>query len=137
MTAFITVVSGVVVFVAGQIILKLVIEPMQDQASTIGSITHALIFYANLVDEMAPEEPLWEAKWTYRDQAAALRRTLRTARPYRVLSSVRLVLPRDRIEEASSSLIGLSNAIGNPSRYEMIDERRRKICEALEIEGVA
>lgn len=81
LTVFATVVAGVVVFVIGQVALKLVIEPMQDQASTIGGITHSLTYYAN-VSKASPDEEVREARRVYRDQAAALRRTLRTARPY-------------------------------------------------------
>lgn len=45
---FTTVVSGTLVFVVGQIILKFIIEPIHKQKEIIGEIADALIYYANL-----------------------------------------------------------------------------------------
>lgn len=43
-----TAVSGVVIFVIGQIIQKWFIEPIQEQRKIVGEIVYALAFYANL-----------------------------------------------------------------------------------------
>jgi hypothetical protein len=49
MTVFLTVLSGVLFFVLGQLALKLVIEPLNDMRKTIGLISHALIEHAGLI----------------------------------------------------------------------------------------
>ena len=39
---------AVVVFVAGQFVVKFVIEPVHEQSKVIGEIAYALVFYANI-----------------------------------------------------------------------------------------
>ena len=48
-SVFWTVFSGTVVYIFGQIALKLVIEPVHDLKKTIGMISHALIECANVI----------------------------------------------------------------------------------------
>src|ERR1700740_3158470 len=48
-TAFFTVLSGVLVYVVGQIILKFFIEPVHDLKKTIGAISHSLIERGNVL----------------------------------------------------------------------------------------
>ena len=43
MDVFLTIISGVSVYVAGQLISKLVIEPVHEMKKTIGKISHSLI----------------------------------------------------------------------------------------------
>jgi hypothetical protein len=48
-TVFITVLSGVLTYVIGQLVVKIVIEPVQDARRTIGQISHSLIEHANVI----------------------------------------------------------------------------------------
>ncbi|PXW88927.1 hypothetical protein C8R34_10676 [Nitrosomonas sp. Nm84] len=48
-TAFLTVLSGVITYVLGQLIVKLLIDPVQEMNKTIGQIAHSLIEYANVI----------------------------------------------------------------------------------------
>ena len=48
-TVFLTVLAGVITYVLGQLILRLVIEPVQDLRRTIGGISHALIERTNVI----------------------------------------------------------------------------------------
>ncbi len=48
MTIFITILSGVIVFVLGQTILKLFVEPWQMQRECIAKISNSLLLYANV-----------------------------------------------------------------------------------------
>ncbi|MEH2410809.1 hypothetical protein [Nostoc sp.] len=43
-----TIISGVFVFILGQLILKLIIEPIQESRKTLADIAFALIEYANI-----------------------------------------------------------------------------------------
>lgn len=48
MDSFFTVVTGVSVLVIGQFIVKAFIDPSRELAKSIGAISYALIFYANV-----------------------------------------------------------------------------------------
>ena len=48
-TVFFTVLSGVITYVLGQLVLRLVIEPVQELRRTIGVISHTLIERANVI----------------------------------------------------------------------------------------
>ena len=43
-----TIISGVFVFILGQLVLKLIIEPIQEFRKTLADIAFALIEYANI-----------------------------------------------------------------------------------------
>lgn len=49
-TAFLSALFGITVFVIRQLIQKLLIEPVQEQRKIIGEIAHALADYANVND---------------------------------------------------------------------------------------
>ena len=46
---FWTIFSGVVVYVIGQIFLRVFLEPVQNLNRTIGNISHSLIHYSNII----------------------------------------------------------------------------------------
>jgi hypothetical protein len=48
MTVFLTVLSGVITFVLGQLIIKLLVDPVHDFRRTVADIALALIEYANV-----------------------------------------------------------------------------------------
>ena len=56
MSVFITVFSGVLVFVIGQIVVKLIIEPINDFKKERSKIIYDLVFYANKLAN--PKGPL-------------------------------------------------------------------------------
>jgi len=49
MTIFLTILSGTLVFVLGQIFLKLVIEPVQKLRNTIASVGYVLVKFAHII----------------------------------------------------------------------------------------
>ena len=49
MTIFITIFSGVITFVIGQIIVKLLIDPVQEMKKTIGQISYTFLERANVI----------------------------------------------------------------------------------------
>ena len=49
LTVFITVLSGVITFVVGQLAVKLILDPVQDLKKTIGQISHTLVDRANVI----------------------------------------------------------------------------------------
>ncbi len=55
-TAALTALLGIVVFVLGQIAVKFILDPIQEQARTIGEVTHALTYYANVIEIATPDQ---------------------------------------------------------------------------------
>ena len=112
---FWTVLSGVSVFVIGQLIVKLAIEPIHEYRKLCGEIADALIFYANVsvryTNTGMPKELQEEAQRTYRRLAGQLYARAHVIRLYPVWSLVGLAPRRKDLAKASSNLIGLSNNV--------------------------
>ena len=83
-TIFWTVLSAVTSFVIGQVIVKLVIEPVQEMKKTVGQVAHALIDRAHVISSPG----------TLRGEVVALPidRIGRSARPAR-RSAIKLLQP--------------------------------------------
>lgn len=64
MTTFVfTVLSGVIIFVAGQFVLKLVIEPVQELKKSLGSVSYILLLHqAKLTNATSNKEIAYEIK---------------------------------------------------------------------------
>lgn len=121
-TASVTAFLGIVVLVLGQIFVTLFLERIKLQARTVEEIAEALVMYArdytnpiNLseVDEKHSEivrMKLLETQLVFRRLAARLRASAQTLWLYRVFETVKLVLPKADVLQASKELIGLSNS---------------------------
>ena len=137
---FWTVLSGVSVFVIGQLIVKLAIEPIHEYRKLCGEIADALIFYANVsvryTNTGMPKELQEEAQRTYRRLAGQLYARAHVIRLYPVWAFVRLVPRRKDLAQASSSLIGLSNNVFDQSvdGFKAKDKYRDDIKKLLDLE---
>src|SRR5688572_8306196 len=47
LTSSLTILGGIIVFVAGQVVTKFIIEPLYEQSKLIGEIANSLTYYAN------------------------------------------------------------------------------------------
>jgi len=118
-TAALTLFVGILVFLFGQVVLVLFIERIRIQARTIEEIAETIVHYAReysspiKVEQLTTEkqEELRSRADHLRILSARLRATALTLRYYRLFEWLRLVLPRDRVINASGSLMGLSNVI--------------------------
>ena len=74
MTVFLTVISGVLTFVFGQLIVRLVVEPVQELKKTIAQISHALIQLRSIYQNpgVSTQELESEASSKLRDLASHL-----------------------------------------------------------------
>jgi hypothetical protein len=137
---FWTVLSGVSVFVIGQLLVKFAIEPIHEYRKLCGEIADALIFYANVsahyTDTGMPKELLDEAQRTYRRLAGQLYARAHVIRLYPVWSLVRLVPRRKDLAKASNNLIGLSNNVFDLSTdaFKAKDKYRDDIKKFLDLE---
>lgn len=51
-SVFFTIFTGVSIYVLGQIIVKLVIDPVHELKKTIGQISHSMIMYRNVISNV-------------------------------------------------------------------------------------
>lgn len=111
--AFWTVFSGTFVFALGKIIESLCVQPYISYKKVIGEITYQLIFYAQAYSSKMVKEKLHEeASDTFRKSASRLQAY------YNPIEWMNLsfIPAREEIDNATASLIGLSN--GTPPRDE-------------------
>jgi len=139
MTIFATVISGVLVFMLGQIVVKFVIDPIKELKELLGEIQFSLIFYAQAiytpVDDRAGEDA---AQKVIRDLASKLRAKTEVIPWYSFFSRIsKGFLPlKKNVMEASSQLIGLSNSLKKEDRSEGNAVRIEKIERLLNIESM-
>jgi hypothetical protein len=115
-TAIITVVSGVIVYILGQILQRFILEPLAEQRKVIAEVAFAMTFYVGVghINEADPEErleKLLDSKAILRTLAGRLRATVWTIPFYNQLAFFRIVRRRKAIFDASTALIGFSNAL--------------------------
>lgn len=124
LTSSVTVVGGVVVFVAGQLFGKFVIEPIHDLKKLLGEIRFALVFHAQAIHTSVGDRPSEDAA------AAALRKlscdllSKVGAVPFYFLWSTSLrgfLPPKVNSLSASKQLMGLSNSVHQPDRSRNAD----------------
>jgi hypothetical protein len=137
-TAALTALFAVLVFVAGQFLQRFLLEPIQEQRKIIGEIAFSLLFYANVMDMSAREnkglvrleEPVEIVK-TLRGLASRLRATLWTIPCYKLFAKLGIVPDEDSVMAASQSLAGWSNSIhhGDPSVHRKVIAEKLRLKE--------
>ena len=137
--ALATALIAVVVFVAGQILQRFVLEPIQEQRRLIGEVAHALLFYANrgpvgVEIGSYPAEDLHEAGRHLRDLAGRLRSSIFYIPLYATVSRLVDSVPsKEDALEAATQLVGLSNGVLSERSGPDNLHRRRIIAEKLGI----
>jgi hypothetical protein len=119
-----TILTGGLVFCAGQFVLKFIIELAQEQAKAISEVCFRLIHYAPWYANPGPrttdeqQEKMQEASHALRECASRLQATTSVIYWYPFLQSIRIVPSRVNVEEAIGHLIRLSNSIESGSGRE-------------------
>jgi hypothetical protein len=113
LTTLSTIVPATLIFVIGQILARFVLEPIQDQARTVGRVAFCLLAYADLDPRRSKIEHLDEASKTLRELAAQLRASRRVIPFHDLLGHLRCVLSKRTLCEASAALVHWSNAVYN------------------------
>jgi hypothetical protein len=135
----VTALFGVFVFVLGQLIQRILIEPIQDLRRTRGKIAHALTFYANFMPitpspfeggGVVGESPerMKAASDAIRQLSADLLANCLTIPWYALCTALNFVPSLEAIETASKHLLGWSNSLGRDSL-----EHRKQIATALKL----
>lgn len=134
---FLTVLSGVITYVLGQLVVKLVIDPVQDLRRTIGIISHALIERANVIQNpgVPASEVMHETSQELRKLSSQLQSHLYLVPLYEKTARVFRLPTHEKIRAASSALIGLSNSVfeARENIYKINAKRVETICDSLSI----
>ena len=134
-----TVLTGVLVFVLGQLASGLFVERINVQARAIEEIAQKLVVHAAIyssphegsIDDVTRRK-LEEVQMDFRRLAALLSSTIQTLKWYPLFQSMRLVEKREKVRRTVDEIIGLSNTIGTgESGVKAALDHRRNICEAL------
>ena len=145
---FYIILAGVIIYVAGQIIVKIVIDPVQELKRVIAEIAFKLIYYSHVYrvtssgDAEASEEEaqkrvdsekLEQAADEYRKLASMLNAAYRLV-PFYSLTKLIFFLPKETdIIEARNSLLEMSEEIFAAPKSFVISERRKVIEKLLKV----
>ena len=110
---FVTVISGVLVFVLTQLYTEFCLRPMQEYKNLKGKIAKALVLYANLYANPI-KNMIGENSHYWREAEDEVRNLAAEVEAFAEIKPVRFLAPsipnRYKLKEASRSLIGLSNS---------------------------
>jgi len=136
-TVFLTVLAGVITYVLGQLILKLLIEPVNELKRTIGEIAHSLIEHANVIQNpgILKEEMMTETSRHLRKLSSQLEAHLYLIPMYSFTSKLFFLPSRDRLLSAARALMGLSNSVFRAEEgiYKQNARRVETVCDSLGI----
>ena len=136
-TVFLTVLSGVVTYVVGQIVVKLLIEPVQETKKTIGQISHSLIEHAAVFQNpgIPSEDAMRQTSQHLRKLSSQLNAHLYLVPAYKLTAKVFLLPDREKLIAAAGGLMGLSNSVyrNSESVYKHNAKRVELVCDSLSI----
>lgn len=103
-TVFFTVISGVLTYVLGQLVVKIVLDPVQDMKKTIGQIAHALIERANITSNpgVPAEDVIDETSKLFRQLSSQLQSHLYLVPCYKITATVFRLPELQKVLKASS-----------------------------------
>ena len=110
-TVFLTVLSGVLVFVFGQTFLKLVIDPVCQLKKTRSDISHTLIRYGHVIHnaQSVPEELHTETFDKLRELSGQLYADMELIPAYGLFGRVFFLPGKSKVYAAAKNLTALSN----------------------------
>lgn len=113
LTAALTIIGSVIVFVIGEILSKFFIDPIKEQKALIGKVEDELTFYANVYcnPNINRGNRTVEAEDKIRQLSTLLRSKTQIIPCYSLWGKLRLIPTKKNINLAASELIGLSNSI--------------------------
>ena len=122
---FYTVISGVLIFVIGQVLLKIFIEPVQELLRALGQVKYCMIFYANIFCNPGVAEPakMNQTVDELRLSASKLQGAIHIVRFYRLWALLKIIPSKKNLDQVSSELIGLSNSIHDGKCAENVGRR--------------
>ena len=143
---FYIILAGVIIYVLGEIIVKIVIDPVQELKRVIAEIAFKLIHYSHVFRLASSEEPSGEAAGQtidqekleqaadeYRKLASMLNAGYRLV-PFYSISKLLFFLPKETdIIDARNALLEMSQEIFAAPKSFVISERRKSIEKMLRV----
>lgn len=141
-TPLITTITGVSVFIIGQIIMECYVKPLQEYHRIKAEVSYLLVLYANvfmnpeIIDRNNDIQFTLEEKERRKRAGNELREA--AAKIVGFKQQKPFFVKKDNIEEASKNLIGLSNSLyvfkkDEDKRIQLNELKDRKIKEALNL----
>lgn len=135
MQVFQTVLSGVAVFVVGQIFLKMVLEPINKLKQTIGAVAHAYLVHAPVLynPDVASPEQKTETADQLRILSGQLHADISLVPGYKVFGRLFFLPSQKKIYEAAQSLIAIGNWMysSNASKLDHIIKNWQRAADNL------
>ena len=126
----ITAVVGIAVFVIGQLIQKLLIEPIHEQRKSIGEVLYVVDYYCHLTfNEGVDSETEKDARKYLRRATSDLYRNTAPIPFYRALAFLRIVPKREVIKSVQEQVSVLTRTINNDT----LEAAHNKIKKELKI----
>ncbi len=137
LTSSFTILGGIIIFITGQVVVRFLIEPIQEQYKVIGRIASSLLFYANVYANpgFVAKEFSDETTESLRRHASDLISSTRMIPLYRLWEVLGVSPKSEEIKQAFKDLIFLANSTHTGSTEWNIGARRR-IEKSLHIEMV-
>jgi hypothetical protein len=135
LTACLTLIGGVLLLVAGQVITRFVVDPLLDFRRLLGDVAYALILNAKWLcnpNATADRPEFQEAKDECRKLASRLHAFSAAVPLYNFLTDLGVVPPLSDVYAARGHLIGLSNMDGKIP-IDVVKKHRDEIARLLRI----
>jgi hypothetical protein len=135
LTASSTLIGGVVLLVASQILTRFVADPLLDFRRLLGEVGHTLVFYSQYLfnpAQTASTPEFEKATRECRNLASRLRSFSNAVPLYALLACVGAVPRHDSVYQASAALIGLSNMRGD-TPVSVVGQHYERIAALLKI----
>src|SRR3990170_6575719 len=114
LTFVLTILGGILIFLIGQIALRVCVEPLQQLRSAIADVIFVLFYYAPIYTNPAkdrPKEMNDRAEDVLREKAGILFSRAQAIACYRMFATVKLIPTYNNVEEAVRDLTLISNNI--------------------------
>ena len=138
LSLFSTIITGVLVFVLGQIFLKIFIDPVQELMRCLGQIRYCMVFRADIFCNpgVADTAKMDQTAEELRLNASKLLAALYLVQGFSVWRFFGFVPSKKNLETVSSELIGLSNSVHN-GKCDENENRRDKILNLISLPQVS
>ena len=130
-----TVIAGVLVFVAGQLFLKLVIEPIHQLKKTFADIAHTFVRYAHALHnpDVIPPELHSEVFEKLRQLSGQLYADMALIPAYPVFGSLFFLPKREKVYKSGQNLIAVANwmSANSDRKFDHIVRNIQNACDNL------
>lgn len=134
LTASLTILGGIAVFVVGQIVEKFFIDPLDKFRRTLGDISFNMIYFANIYTSpgIGDKETMDETSRKLRELASRLISDSQAINGYRLFSLLRFIPTREHVRESTNKLLALSISVHRGDVI-MTDQWRKDISSLLRL----